>query len=352
MISMRRRLMLILALVLLVTQLISIFWLWHESREQISFLVDETLSAKMRTERVNAEIGEAITALLAPSLIMMAVTLLTSFWAISLIVRPLDQLQQRLEQRSADNLTPLPITSNTQEVVAVTTTLNQLFSRLSTTIEQERLFTADAAHELRTPLAGIRLHLELMQQKGISESQVLIERIDLLMHSIEQLLKLSRTGQDFAQGHYQQFDWVAHVIEPLKDELDEMLQLRQQRISWQLPASAPVEGDAVLLRLLLRNLVENAHRYSPSGSDIQIVLTPQHDGFLLQVQDQGPGIAQAIVGEATQAFRRLDQGYGGSGLGLNIVLRIVQLHHGRLALLNRQPGPGLDAQFWIPTHIH
>lgn len=80
MISMRRRLLLMLALILLVTQLISAFWLWHESQEQISFLVDETLSAKVRTERVDTEIAEAIASLLAPSLIMMIVTLLASFW--------------------------------------------------------------------------------------------------------------------------------------------------------------------------------------------------------------------------------------------------------------------------------
>ncbi|MGP2729796.1 two-component system sensor histidine kinase PmrB, partial [Serratia marcescens] len=89
MISMRRRLLLMLALILLVTQLISAFWLWHESQEQIGFLVDETLSAKVRTERVDSEIAEAIASLLAPSLIMMIVTLLASFWAISWIIRPL-----------------------------------------------------------------------------------------------------------------------------------------------------------------------------------------------------------------------------------------------------------------------
>lgn len=110
MISMRRRLLLMLALILLVTQLISAFWLWHESQEQISFLVDETLSAKARNEQVDKEIAEAIASLLAPSLIMMTITLLLSFWAISWIIRPLDQLQQKLAERSADNLSPWLLT--------------------------------------------------------------------------------------------------------------------------------------------------------------------------------------------------------------------------------------------------
>ncbi|CNE98185.1 MULTISPECIES: two-component system sensor histidine kinase PmrB [Yersinia] len=352
MISMRRRLILMLALILLVTQLISAFWLWHESQEQISFLVDETLSAKVRNERVDKEIAEAVASLLAPSLIMMTITLLLSFWAISWIIRPLDQLQQKLAERSADNLTPVVVNSDMQEIVSVTSTLNQLLSRLANTIQQERLFTADAAHELRTPLAGIRLHLELMEQQGITESKSLINRIDLLMHTIEQLLMLSRAGQNFASGLYQTLDWVENVVKPLQEELEEMCALRQQTIMWELPPRAQTEGDATLLRLMLRNLVENAHRYSPVASQIWVKLSAETQGALLQVIDEGPGIKQEQAGELTQAFRRMDQRYGGSGLGLNIVIRTVQLHQGRLTLENRTDRSGLKAQCWIPATTH
>ncbi|WP_145580094.1 two-component system sensor histidine kinase PmrB [Yersinia vastinensis] len=352
MISMRRRLILMLALILLATQLISAFWLWHESQEQISFLVDETLSAKVRNERVDTEIAEAIASLLAPSLIMMTISLLLSFWAISWIIRPLDQLQQKLAERSADNLTPVVVNSDMQEIVSVTSTLNQLLSRLANTIQQERLFTADAAHELRTPLAGIRLHLELMEQQGIVESKQLISRIDLLIHTIEQLLMLSRAGQNFASGLYQTLDWIENVVQPLQEELEEMCALRQQTLQWVLPPHASTQGDATLLRLMLRNLVENAHRYSPVGSQISVNLSTQMQGTVLQVIDEGPGIKQEQAGELTQAFRRMDQRYGGSGLGLNIVIRIVQLHQGRLTLENRPERAGLIAQCWIPTTTH
>ncbi|WP_251277364.1 ATP-binding protein, partial [Enterobacter hormaechei] len=106
-----------------------------------------------------------------------------------------------------------------------------------------------------------------------------------------------------------------------------------------------VQGDAVLLRLMLRNLLENAGRYSPAGTTITVTLTGVDGGTQIGVIDQGPGIDDAHRQSITEPFRRLDQRYGGSGLGLSIVQRIVQLHHGRLTLENGAEG-GLIASCW------
>ncbi|AIJ08596.1 MULTISPECIES: two-component system sensor histidine kinase PmrB [Edwardsiella] len=350
MISLRRTLLIMLALILLVTQLVSALWLWHESREQISFLVNETLSAKVRTEQVDKEIREAIAALLIPSLVMMTVTLLLSWLAVSWIVRPLNQLQARLEKRSPSNLTPIDIDSSMTEITSITRTLNHLFSRLQHTLRQERLFTADAAHELRTPLAGVRLHLELMEQSGVPEATTLVQRIDQLMHTVEQLLMLSRVGQNFASGHCPQLELIGEVVLAQRNELSEMLALRGQHLRLETPSRLPMHGDAMLLRLMLRNLVENAHRYSPEGSDIllRVTLSADRHGCILQVIDSGPGIDESRASELTEPFHRLDRRFGGSGLGLNIVVRILQLHKGQLTLRNNRPGPGLNACCRLP----
>lgn len=347
--SMRQRLMILLALILLFFQLISVIWLWHESREQISFLVSETLSAKARNQHVEKEIREAIASLLVPSLVMIGFTLFFSFWAITWITRPLNRLRTSLANRSADNLTPLPMYSDMEEMVAVTNSLNQLLARLDHTIQQERLFTADAAHELRTPLAGIRLHLELMANSGVQQAPMLLERIDQLMHTIEQLLMLSRAGQALASGHYDTLNWQRDIISPLKMEMDEMVTLREQTIIWAKESENMVQGDAVLLRLMLRNLLENASRYSPTKSIITVSLDAQGAGATLMIADQGPGINEQHRKTITDPFRRMDERYGGSGLGLNIVQRIVQLHHGKLDLENGPEGVGLLASCWIPS---
>ncbi|MCT9845334.1 two-component system sensor histidine kinase PmrB [Leclercia sp. 29361] len=345
--SMRRRLMVLLAVILLFFQLISVIWLWHESREQIGFLVSETLSAKSRNQHVEKEIREAIASLLVPSLVMVGFTLLFSFWAVSWITRPLNQLRSSLANRSADNLTPLPMYSDMEEVGAVTTSLNQLLARLDQTIQQERLFTADAAHELRTPLAGIRLHLELMAQSGSPQASTLIARIDQLMHTVEQLLMLARAGQALASGHYDTVNWSESIFAPLALENE----TKDHTLIWPQTGSLSVQGDAILLRLMLRNLLENAVRYSPAGTTIEVSMQDVDDGTLVSVSDQGPGIDEAHRQSITEPFRRIDQRYGGSGLGLSIVQRIVQLHRGKLTLENRPEG-GLTVSCWLPAKLN
>lgn len=348
--SMRRRLLVMLALIVLSCQLLSTFWLWHESREQIGFLVNETLSAQARNEHVENEIREAVASLLLPSLVMVCFTLMLCFWAISWVIRPLRALEASLVSRSADNLTPLPLHSEMDEIVAVTGALNQLLGRLDNSLQQERLFTADAAHELRTPLAGLRLHLELFEQQGISQCSVLVARIDQLMHVIEQLLMLARVGQELASGHYQTMSW-QEVLDPLRQEMDELLALRRQRFIVSGDSGIKVQGDAVLLRLMLRNLLENASRYSPEETTITLLLTADAEGSSVIVRDEGQGIDAASMQDAIKAFRRMDRRYGGSGLGLNIVQRIVQIHHGRLSLTNRSDCCGLDVCCWLPKQL-
>ncbi len=345
--SMRRRLMVLLAVILLFFQLISVIWLWHESREQISFLVSETLSAKSRNQHVEKEIREAIASLLVPSLVMVGFTLLFSFWAVSWITRPLNQLRTSLANRSADNLTPLPMYSDMEEIGAVTTSLNQLLARLDQTIQQERLFTADAAHELRTPLAGIRLHLELMAQSGSPQATTLIARIDQLMHTVEQLLMLARAGQAMASGHYDTVNWSEAIIAPLALENE----VKSHTLIWPQASPQNVQGDAILLRLMLRNLLENAVRYSPAGTTIEVAMQEVDGGTQVSVSDQGPGIDEAHRQSITEPFRRIDQRYGGSGLGLSIVQRIVQLHRGKLTLENRPEG-GLIVTCWLPETLN
>ena len=350
--TMRHRLLLTIGTILVVCQLISVFWLWHESKEQIQLLVASAIEGHNNQKHIEHEVRESVASLLIPSLLIVGLALYISLVAVRKITRPLSNLQTELESRTPDNLQPITLTESVPEVTAVTTAINQLVSRLNLTLDRERLFTADVAHELRTPLAGLRLHLELMAKVHHVEVGQLIQRLDQMTNSISQLLQLARVGQSFSAGSYQRVLLKEDVVEPIRGELESMLEQRQQTLALALPEGddakdVVVSGDATLLRVVLRNLVENAHRYSPAGSKIKIAIqagtTP-----VMAVEDEGPGIDEAKSGELSKAFVRMDSRYGGIGLGLSIVTRIVQLHDAQFFLHNRQPGPGVRGWIQFP----
>ncbi|XBS71941.1 two-component system sensor histidine kinase PmrB [Acerihabitans sp. KWT182] len=347
---MRWRLIVVLGIILLCCQFITVIWLWHESKEQIDLLVNRTLAESVRNEHVNQEIREAIAALSVPALMMVIVTLLFCFQAVNWVTSPLSRLQKALQNRGAENFEPLPEQSNIKEVIAVTRSLNQLLGRLNDTLQQDRQFASDVAHELRTPLAGIRLHLELQEKQSDVNNQPLIERVDNMTYTVEQLLLLARVRHDFTSGHYQTVKLLEDVILPQREELEDMVRLHRQTLRWTLPEQEiPLRGNGILLRLLLRNLVENAHRYSPELSRIDVRLLRDDEGaILLEVVDEGQGIDPAKAVELTKKFVRMDQRFNGIGLGLSIVTRIAQLHNGRFELLNRQDRPGTLARLILP----
>lgn len=340
--SMRFRLILTIGLILLVFQVISVAWLWHESKEQIQFLVEAQLQKRNMDRHVEREVHEAVASLAVPSLVMISLTLLLCYQAVKWITRPLYQLQRELENRSEENLDPIACHSPVQEIDAVTQAINQLVARLNTSLERERLFTADVAHELRTPLAGLRLHLELIERNSDVNVQPLLQRLDQMTNSVSQLLQLARAGQSFTSGTYQNVALIEDVILPMEAELSTMLDAHQQTLTLDLPQDVFVRGDATLLKMLLRNLVENAHRYSPKNSAIALRLASGEQPTLT-VEDEGPGIDESKSGELSKAFIRMDSRYGGIGLGLSIVSRIVQLHRFQFFLENRRDRSGCRA---------
>lgn len=341
--TLRFRLLIAIALILLFCQIISLIWLWHESKEQIQFLVEATLENRNMNRHVEKEVHEAVASLAVPSLIMISLALLLCYQAVKWITRPLSVLQRQLENRSEGDLAPIACDSSIQEIDAVTQALNRLVSRLTTSLDRERLFTADVAHELRTPLAGLRLHLELIERKNNINVQPLLQRLDQMTDSVTQLLQLARAGQSFTSGNYQHVGLIDDVILPMESELSAMLAAHQQSLMLNIPEEVFVWGDATLLKMLLRNLVENAHRYSPANSIITLRIERVPASALI-VEDEGPGINESQRGELSKAFIRMDSRYGGIGLGLSIVSRIVQLHNSQLYLENRPDRSGCRAR--------
>jgi two-component system sensor histidine kinase QseC len=256
--------------------------------------------------------------------------------------RPLAALRAQVVQRDPDNLAPLEVVDAPVEVAPLAESLNRLLARVRVSIEGERRFTADAAHELRTPVAAVRAHAEVARAASTeAERRAALDNIlagcDRAAHAIDQLLTLARLDPGHAGGHREPCD----LREAAKRAVADVAPMAVARgVEVELTDGPPVTvaGNAGLLAIMARNLVDNAVRYSGPGGSARVEVV--QDGAMprLVVSDQGPGIAPADRPAMGQRFHRLASGSeAGAGLGLSIVRRIAELHG---AAVHFEDGPG------------
>jgi two-component system sensor histidine kinase QseC len=268
------------------------------------------------------------------------------WWVIGAQTRPLRGVARELMQRAADDDTPIAPERVVSEVRPLIIALNALFERTRALIAHTRRFTADAAHELRSPLAALRVQAEVAQlaaqdpaarQRALAQ---LVGGIDRAARLVEQLLALSRLDPMNALPDPQPLDWPRLLQTALRDA-QPAAQARGIALALDDAGEGalPAQGNATLLALLLRNLLDNAVRYTAEGG--HVTLRRGADG--LAVEDDGPGVAPEYLARIHERFfRPPGQTQSGSGLGLSIAQRVAELHGLRLTLENRAKG-GLRA---------
>lgn len=264
-------------------------------------------------------------------------------WVITRELRPLQNMGRQVAQRSPEETSLLPEQEIPTEILPLVQNLNQFFSRTSATLLRERRFTSDAAHELRSPLTALRIQTELAQMAGEDSAmrdealQNLTKGIDRATQLIEKLLTLSRLD-NLQLTDLQPIDWQA-LVSSLVSELYFSAQKRHMDIELEIiDQPRPLQGQSLLLSLMLRNLIDNSIRYCPTGTRIKVRLEKQK----ISVQDNGGGVAEEDLAKLGQRFYRpAGQNEKGSGLGLSIAYRIAELHHLRLKLSNLYDDQGL-----------
>ncbi|MDH3510679.1 MAG: ATP-binding protein [Gammaproteobacteria bacterium] len=253
-------------------------------------------------------------------------------------MKPLRRLATQLGDKASDDLTPLPKDQIPAELTQVVQSTNGLLTRLAASFEREKRFAADAAHELRTPISVLKVHLHNLKHDLPADNPNfahLKDGVDRMNHLVEQILALYRTMPDQFMASFTRLDLHALARDVISNVYSEFA-MKEQPIEL-LGSSSKMVGDRFALETLLQNLLSNAGKYTPNGGRVQITVQPNDCGVTLRVEDSGTGIAPDEYERVFERFYRVggdrhasDQ--PGCGLGLAIVRHIAELHDARITL--------------------
>ena len=283
--------------------------------------------------------------LLVPLVVALPVLGLLVFLTIGRVLRPLRVLNRQVEDRAPDNLAALDVRDAPTEVAPLVESLDRLFARVRASIENERRFTADAAHELRTPLAALRAQAQVARGATSETARThaldnVIAGCDRATHLVEQLLTLARLEPAQVPRERAPCDLRAVAEAAIADTMPFALE-KGVEIELDATTVSPIAGDARLLGVLLRNLLDNAVRYGPAGSAVRVSVAEHHRAPSIVVVDPGPGVPEAERARLGTRFHRLVGGeIPGTGLGLSIAKRIAELHGATIAF-DAAPSGGL-----------
>ena len=297
---------------------------------------------------------EIIKGVMLPQFVILPMAVLLVWLALVQAIKPLNQLEERIRARKPDDLSPLDIEAVPMEVAPLVSSVNDLLMRLKESITTQKRFLADAAHQLKTPLAGLRMQADLAQREGadteeLKQSLRLIGRSSIrATHTVNQLLALARAESSGTAMSLVPCDLAALTMEVMQDCVPRAL---EKRIDLGYEGAQPgadgvvLQGNATLLQEMVRNLVDNAINYTPSTVEkpgmitVRVLADPFGKALVLQVEDSGPGIPVAERELVFQPFyRALGTEADGSGLGLPIVLEIAHQHHATVSLDDARPG--------------
>ncbi len=294
---------------------------------------------------------EIIQGVMLPLFVILPLAVLLVWLALARGIQPLNQLEDRIRKRKPDDMSPLDESVVPTEVLPLVSSINDLLTRLQDSISTQKRFLADAAHQLKTPLAGLRMQADLAQRTDASaddlkQSLKQIGRASMrATHTVNQLLALARAESSGAPVALQTCDLAALTMDVVKDSLPRAME-RHIDLGFEGPddTRALIQGNPTLLKEMVRNLIDNAINYTPSSQAKPGVVTARvsgaaTSGWLLQVEDSGPGIPQAERERVFEPFyRALGTEADGSGLGLAIVLEIADKHRAKVSVGDAHPG--------------
>ena len=272
-----------------------------------------------------------------PLLLWLPVSAILIWVLVGLGLRPLRDLSAQINLKRSDDLDAVHYDDPPAELVQLIDSTNSLLSRLSAAFEREKHFAAHAAHELRTPLSVLKVHLHNLAgelpagHSGLAHANAGVARMH---HLVEQILDLNRTNPDIIKGNFRRLE-LHSLAQRVTAAAWPAFSRKQQDLSL---SGEPVQmyGDEMMLEILLQNLLGNANKYTPEGGDIAVTVSLVEGKPRLVIEDSGPGVSPEDQALVFQRFYRASDNAAssktGSGLGLAIVQHIVQLHNAEIRL--------------------
>jgi two-component system OmpR family sensor kinase/two-component system sensor histidine kinase QseC len=302
--------------------------------------------------RVRESLARAAAARVAiPTILLLPIMIIAAAWIVHRGLLPLRGVTAEVQRRDALSLTPLRTANLPREIEPLVSELNRLLARLQQSFSVQRAFISDAAHELRSPLTALRLQLQLLDRAPDEAARVeargrLGAAVERAIHLVEQLLALARSEPQEA-ADFGIVDLSAAATEGITDTHD-LARARSIDLSLDSTPNIRVRGDREALRTLVRNLVDNAVRYTPAHGSVQVRCLTAANEATLEVVDTGPGIPPEDRERVFDRFyRRAAADENGTGLGLAIVKAIAERHGARVSL-KEAPGGGLHVAVSFP----
>jgi two-component system sensor histidine kinase TctE len=330
--------------------------------------VAETLEKRSRLA------NEIIKGVILPQFVILPLAVVLLWFALSRGIKPLNRLQKRIRKRESSDLSPIDEGDVPDEVAPLVRAINELLARLDRSMSTQKQFLADAAHQLKTPLAGLRMQAELaareidsgtMNAESLKSSLLQIAwSSQRAAHMVNQLLAMARAEDRGQALRKQPLNLADIVMQTVRDFVPRAMEKRID-LGYEGPdgaVGAGLNGQPVLIREMVRNLVDNALQYTPDGGTVtaRVVADPFGQVVVLQVEDSGPGIAAHERDMVFQPFYRSpDTLVDGSGLGLAIVREVAQQHGAEISVADAHApalaagggsGPGTLITVRFPVH--
>jgi len=304
------------------------------------------------SEYIREELAQEIAQhTLLPGLILLPFVLILLVFIIRIAVNPLRQMAVHISRRDPKNLSPIILANSPKEMTPVLDAINDLFIRLQSAIIREQRLTADAAHELRTPLSVVMIHAQnaLASQNESDRTSALIELekgMSRISRLLEQLLTLSKINPETIPK--EKLDLVLLSQNIIAQMVPKIYEKNQEiELHYDEKATFLISGSEFLLEILLRNLIDNASRYSPEEGLITVSVVRLEQTVLLSIEDSGPGVPEEDFDKLAERFYRQQQNQStGAGLGLSLVNAITQFHNGDLSFYkSKLGGLGIKVKF-------